>query len=185
MLYIAFLKGINVGSKNRINMKELKSKLIDQGFKQVTTYINSGNIVLESELEIDKINECISKLIFKQFNLEIPVVTRKKEEFDFLINNKPYSNKQIAEIGRDKSYECFYVAFLSLIPSKEEIDKFSKYKSEVEDFSIYNNNIFLLLSCSIRESKLSRQLIKLDKNATVRNWNTILKLKNISDQMVL
>lgn len=165
MTNLALLKGINVGSKNRINMIELKSILIEHGFEHVMTYINTGNVILKSNQTPEQLSVDLEALIQSELNLEIPVISRCLIDLEKLVHSCPYDDEHIKSISEGKEYECFYVAFLSCKPSKEQIKKFDTYKTVQEDYVIIDDNIYLLLECSIRESKLARQLIKLDKKS--------------------
>ena len=78
--YIVLLRGINVGGNNKLPMTELRTLLSDNGYKNVATYIQSGNILLYSTNSTEKINEHITRLIKQQFDYNIPVVTLTAEE---------------------------------------------------------------------------------------------------------
>lgn len=185
MIVIALLKGINLGPKNKISMKVLSSILINNGFNQVSTYINTGNVFLETKKDILQLGSELEQLILTNLNLNIPVVVRTLQELDKLIQSCPYSDEEINKISGNYDYECFYVAFLSSEPTLSQIEKFNTYKNELEDYVLINNDLYLLLKCSVRDSKLARNLTKLDKNATVRNWNTLLKLHEIAHNLDL
>ncbi len=180
MIALALLKGINLGSKNKISMKVLTSILINNGFSQVSTYINTGNVFLETKNDVLQLGAVIEQIILTNLYLSIPVVVRTLQELEELILSCPYSDEEIHKVSENNDYECFYVAFLSSEPSLSQIEKFNTYKNELEDYVIIKNNLYLLLKCSVRDSKLARNLIKIDKNATVRNWNTVLKLREIA-----
>lgn len=179
MIVLALLKGINLGPKNKISMKVLSSLLINNGFSHVSTYINTGNVFLETKNDIFQLGTELEQIIQTNLNLSIPVVVRTLQELKELIQSCPYNDEEIDKVSENNDYECFYVAFLSSEPTLSQIEKFNTYKNELEDYVIIKNNLYLLLKCSVRDSKLVRNLTKLDKNATVRNWNTVLKLREI------
>jgi len=73
--YIVLLRGINVGGKNKLPMAELRTLLSENGYENVTTYIQSGNILLNATKTVAEINEHIKHLLKQQFDYNIPVVT--------------------------------------------------------------------------------------------------------------
>ena len=100
MKYIVLLRGINISGKNKISMEELKKYLIENEYQSVYTYLNSGNIILESnELNKENIVKNIHSLIKEKFDLEIPVFVISYLELEDLLNNSPSwwgtGNKQI------------------------------------------------------------------------------------------
>lgn len=88
--YIALLRGINISGKNKISMPELKAALIKKGFSEVSTYLNSGNIIF-SDVETDTIvlSEKIKTLIQEKFTLDIPVFVIAQNELKTLLTKAP------------------------------------------------------------------------------------------------
>ena len=90
MKYIVLLRGINISGKNKISMEELKKYLIENEYQSVYTYLNSGNIILESnELNKENIVKNIHSLIKEKFDLEIPVFVISYLELENLLSNSP------------------------------------------------------------------------------------------------
>lgn len=72
--YIALLRGINISGKNKISMSELKKELEENKYREVVTYLNSGNVIFETDIDNKKtIMEDIYGIIKRKFNFEIPV----------------------------------------------------------------------------------------------------------------
>ena len=88
--YIVLLRGINISGKNKISMPKLKQTLENNNFYNVKTYLNSGNIILSSEIK-DKIviSNNINKIIKNKFNLDIPIFVITLTELKELLDNKP------------------------------------------------------------------------------------------------
>ena len=88
--YVALLRGINISGKNKISMPELKAALIEKGFSEVSTHLNSGNIIF-SDAEADTIvlSEKIKKLIQEKFTLDIPVFVIAQSELKTLLTKTP------------------------------------------------------------------------------------------------
>ena len=90
MKYIVLLRGINISGKNKISMEELKKYLIENEYQSVYTYLNSGNIILESnESNKEDIAKNIHSLIKEKFNLKIPVFVISYLELEDLLSNSP------------------------------------------------------------------------------------------------
>ena len=88
MKYIALLRGINISGKNKISMSELKSELENNKYQNVTTYLNSGNIIFDSDnYNEELIVKDISKIIKDKFNLNIPIFIMKYNYLKDLLNN--------------------------------------------------------------------------------------------------
>jgi len=89
MIYVALLRGINVGGKNKVDMKKLKSRFESVGMKNVHTYINSGNIIFESSLKGESLVSKLEAVIKKDFELDVKVVVRSQMEFENVIDTLP------------------------------------------------------------------------------------------------
>ena len=168
--FVSLLRGINVSGKNIIKMSELKSLLISLGFENVETYIQSGNIIFTSslidELEIAKI---IEKSIKNKFNLDVPTLTINQNNFQQIIENNPFSDKNPVHL---------YFTFLFDKPDNVSFDKLKRAIKDKEDFVINSNIIYLYLPYGAGRTKLSNNFFenKLGLRATSRNFRTVDKL---------
>ncbi|ALQ68340.1 DUF1697 domain-containing protein [Bacillus thuringiensis] len=176
-IYIALLRGINVGGHKVIKMADLKRVFESIGLKQVKTYIQSGNIVFESEEGINFLKDRIQSEIKKEFDFDVPVMLRTHDEFINIIKQCPYEVHLLLE------GESVHVAFLANVLSEEESSQLLTFKSELEDCYIDEKVVYLFFKNTIRNSKLMNQFQKLHTPATVRNWRTVNKLKAIVEGM--
>jgi len=172
-IYIALLRGINVGKNNRIKMADLKTLLETMGLEKVKTYIQSGNVLFEAKDEALRLSQRLEAEISKTFGFPVPVILRTAEEYKQIIRDCPYSMDSL------KEGESIQLAFLAEEPSQEKIDYFRSYESEPDECLIKGKEVYLLLRQSILDSKLAKQLPKLDVPATVRNWKTVIKLSTM------
>lgn len=179
MNYIALLRGINVGGKNIIKMAQLKAIFEDIGFQNVKTYIQSGNVLFSSNKSESVLINIIEEKIHTDVGFKVSVILRSEEEFNNLIKNCPFSEKEILEAQGNASSEVLYVAFLKQEPLEENIDKFSVYETGEDKYKIIGRDVYLLFHDSIRNSKLGNNLGKLDNSATTRNWKTINKISDL------
>ncbi|WP_002147458.1 DUF1697 domain-containing protein [Bacillus cereus] len=176
-IYIALLRGINVGGHKVIKMADLKKAFESLGIKKVRTYIQSGNVVFESEEEISFLKERIECEIKNVFDFDVPVMLITKEEFMNIIKTCPYEADLLLE------GESIHVAFLANALSEEDSNQLLTIKSEIEDCHIEGRVVYLFFKKSIRNSKLMNQFQKLHTPATVRNWRTVNKLKAIAEEI--
>ncbi|MFP5115452.1 DUF1697 domain-containing protein [Bacillaceae bacterium C204] len=172
-IYIALLRGINVGKNNRIKMADLKTLLETMGLEKVKTYIQSGNVLFEAKDEALRLSHRLKAEISKTFGFPVPVILRTAEEYKQIIRDCPYSMDSL-KVG-----ESIQLAFLAEEPSQEKIDYLRSFDSEPDECFIKGKEVYLLLRQSILDSKLAKQLPKLDVPATVRNWKTVMKLSTM------
>jgi len=180
-VYAAFLRGINVGGKNRLGMAELKTTLESAGLKNVETYIQSGNIVFKSDEEEETLKERIEKEIKTSFGLSVFAVVRTAEEMAGLVQSRPFSDDEIRKAeARNQEGESLYVCLFNSALDQNAIKRLEPLKNG-DDYGIEGRNAFLLLTRSIRKSKLAEAVQKLQPAATVRNWKTIGIVQKIAD----
>ena len=182
-IYIALLRGINVGGKNIIKMAALKQMFESIGLYGAQSYIQSGNILFKSNEEELPLQKKIEHEIEKTFGFSISVILREIAEIEGIIRNCPFSKEAILKAESTSEGEVLYVSFMNNEPLQENILRISGYKSESEEYLIEGRNIYLLFSNSIRNSKLASNLHKLEVPATVRNWKTLNKLSLLAKAM--
>nr|WP_302579195.1 DUF1697 domain-containing protein [Methanobrevibacter arboriphilus] len=104
MKYIAFLRGINVGKNNIIPMDDLRNLFSAMGFKNIKTYLRSGNVIFESnENDMVDISSKISENIYNSFGFWIDSILMNEKDFIFLINNNPFFNNNSNNNSKNNS----------------------------------------------------------------------------------
>lgn len=180
IIYLALLRGINVGGKNKIKMADLKQMFETLGFDKVETYIQSGNIIFESTETADKLQTVITNEILKTFGFSISVIIRTATELERIIRGCPFSQEEIAAAeSANTEGESLYVSLLTETPPAERKESLNTYRSTEDEFQIKDRDVYLLLRHSIRNSKLANNLQKLEVPSTTRNWKTMNKLYTI------
>jgi uncharacterized protein (DUF1697 family) len=173
-VYIALLRGINVGGHNIIKMQELKSLFTNIGLEHVQTYIQSGNVLFQSYESPVQLRQRIEKGIHNVFGFSVTVILRTAAEWDQIIRNCPYPVDSLLE------GESVHIAFLAERPPQEQVNHLLSFRSEIDEYYMEATEIYLYLSQSIRNSKLATHLQKLGVPATLRNWKTIIKLQTMA-----
>ena len=137
MKYIALLRGINISGKNKISMSELKKILEENRYKNVITYLNSGNVIFESNTDNkENMMQDIYKIVKNKFNLEIPIFIISQLELEDILNNNPEwwgtENKEIYDnlifIITPTKYEEVYNTIGN---PREEIEKIKEFKNSI------------------------------------------------------
>jgi uncharacterized protein (DUF1697 family) len=182
--YIALLRGINVGAANRIRMDDLKRVFVNAGFMNVETYIQSGNVLFSSDAPEEGAREKIRLALENDAGIHTVVVLRTAEEMDKILRNSPYSANEIAAAqAANTEGESFHVCLLPFPPAAAALGSLASVPLEGDAFAVVGREVYLLLSRSIRVSKLAVRAQKVLAETTVRNWNTIVKLNDIAKEI--
>ena len=175
MKYVAFLRGINVGGKNKVKMEILREVCASIGFENVKTYINSGNVIFETAKSDDKkLAEKLEKAIEKAFALNIKVMVRSFAEIEAIVKNNPFE-------GQFENDKDLHVFFLDEELTAEKRELLLSNNNENEQFVVRNREIFCLLRVSVLDSLMGKDYIgkKLKVSATARNWRTVNKILEV------
>lgn len=176
-IYIAFLRGINVSGQKLIKMAELRKSLENEGFVNVATYIQSGNLCFQhNTADSDLLEDKISARIKKEFGFQVPVMVKTVEDLEAIINDNPFS--RLYEKNK------LYFTLLYHLPNTESIQDFEKEEYINEKFKVGNKVVYLLCEKGYGKAKLNNNLIerKLGVEATTRNLNTLLKMVRIGSE---
>ena len=179
--YIVLLRGINVGTNGRIRMDALLKLLEDAGFSRVSTYIQSGNVLLDSALSEQDAAEAIERVLKDGANITTVAVLRGVAEFTAIIEQCPFSAEEIAQAqAANQEGECFHVYLLPKEPSAESLKKLADLPALDDTYVLSGRTVYLLLRQSIRTSKLALKLQRAFPDATARNWNTMVQLNELA-----
>ena len=169
-IYIAMLRGINVGGHNRIKMDQLRTSLEALGLQQVKTYIQSGNVVLKSAtISPAALSRKIEKQIVGQFGFAVSVISRTAEEINKTIANNPFLND--SSINPEK----LHVAFLSEAPAPLALKKLSALTLEPDQSRCLGKEVYFYFPNGVSGSSLWKHPLDrvLSVEATMRNWKTV------------
>ena len=180
-IYIALLRGINVGGKNKVKMSDLKSLLESRGFARVETYIQSGNILFESDEAEETLRRTIESMLETELGVSSAVILRTADEWERLILRYPFSDAEIAQAeAMNDEGESQYVILFVKAPQREKVTHLDAFRSVEDEYQLVGRDAYLLLRHSIRNSKLANSLQKLDVPGTARNWKTATKLLELA-----
>ena len=173
-VWVALPRGINVGGKNKLPMKELAHLFASYGCQNVRTYIQSGNVIYEAPAGVDaKIGAAVSRGIAERWGYDVPVVTRRAEELARIVGDSPFASADPAHVA---------IAFLKRKPSASGIAKLNPDRSPPDRFAVIGREIHLHLPNGAARSKLTNRYFDttLGTVSTVRNWRTVNKLIDLS-----
>jgi len=170
--HVALLRGINVGGKNMLPIKELVALFVKAGCADVTTYIQSGNVVFRAEDKVVAgLGGVISKQVEARFGIRVPVVLRTAAEIDKVIRENPFLKAGASE-------ETLHVCFLADRPGKDLVSGLDPGRSTPDAFAVVGQEIYMQLVTGAAKTKLTNAYFdsKLKTVSTMRNWRTVLKL---------
>lgn len=176
--YIAILRGINVSGKNKIKMAELKLMFEQAGFKNVVTYIQSGNIIFEhKKYDVVILQKSIETEIKKTFDLDVPALVLEKKKLSEIFSNNPFLTKRSEDIN------FLHATILENIPEKSFVSKIENFESGSDEFIVEKNVIYVFCPNGYGRTKLTNTFFenKFKTKATTRNWKTVTKLIELSE----
>jgi uncharacterized protein (DUF1697 family) len=174
--HIVLLRGINIGSRNRIAMPALRAALEDAGFGDVRTYLQSGNVVLSGNTKADAVARKVQRVIAKEFGLDIAVVTRTRAQLAKVVELNP-----LAKVA--KNPKRYQVSFLAAQPSRAVVRRVEQAAAAKERVAVHGREIYAWHPDTVARSKLWALLAgqSLGVTATARNWTTVQKLLELAD----
>jgi uncharacterized protein (DUF1697 family) len=173
--HIALLRGINLGSHNRVSMPELRELLGGHGHRDVATLVQSGNIVLTSRLSPRRLERDLQKQIADGLGVDTPVVVRTRDELADVIARDPLGNV----VDNPKLYQ---VTFLAEEPSPELAQELTEADVAPERLVLDGRELYTWHPGGIQKSKVDRlRTMKRLPTGTARNWNTVTKLLELAD----
>lgn len=174
--YIVLLRGVNVGGHHKLPMAELRKLLSEQGFEDIKTYIQSGNVVLSSSLANNsKIEFKIKNTIYEAFGFSVPVLVKTREELQRVFNNCPFKE--------NKKKASYFAIFKEKLDS--DLIKIALQKTYPdEEFIIIDSCIYLFCANGYGRSKFNLNYFErlFNTNATARNYNTMVKLLDMAEE---
>ena len=172
--YVAFLRGINVGGHHKVPMADLRKELEKLGFENVTTLLNSGNIIFEAISDNEEnLEKKISAHLEKSFGFPIPTIVRKSEMIYELLNNNPFKDVQLTKDIR------LYVSFLQENVQTELKLPWTSSDNSYKIIGKIGKNILSVLDLSVSKTPKAMEDLEryFGKNITTRNWNTIKRIE--------
>jgi uncharacterized protein (DUF1697 family) len=184
--HVALLRGINVGGNNKVPMAELRELMASLGHADVTTYIQSGNVVFSTgETDITALAEGLEQAIVAAFGIQVRVAVFSRDELAQVIRDNPYSD--------EPNPRAVHAVFLSASPGPEVAKGVADAQRRAEQkqpgtrdtAQVMGRAIFLHTPDGFGRSELASQITSRGRAAelagTARNWATVTKLLAMCD----
>ena len=176
--HVALLRGINVGGRNKIAMADLRAMVTGLGFADVSTYIQSGNVLLSATKDDDSaIAEAIAGGLSATFCLDVGVVVVSRGELAAVISRNPYPG--------EANPKCLHAVFLAAEPSDERLEQLAAVqaaKGGRDTVTAVGRALYLHTPDGFGTSELAKALARLPGSGTARNWATTTKLLELCDE---
>lgn len=177
MWYICLLRGINVGGNNIIKMADLKSTFEQMGFDEVKTYIQSGNVIFNSdEIDLIKLEKKIEEILSEKFNYKSKVVIISHEQLERIVENAP---KDFGVYAQDYRYDVLFLK--SPLTPNEALEKII-LREGVDNVNGGEGILYFSRLISKAGQSYLNKIVgtPIYKEMTIRNWNTTTKLLELS-----
>ena len=170
--YVALLRGINLGARNKVAMADLRELVVATGGEDVRTYVQSGNVVFRSpSRSAAKLERELEKRIQADLGLEVTVLVRTNAQLGALVAGNPFDDP--SEV---------HVTFLAEKPAAARVRELDPERSPGDEFRVDGGEVFLRCPNGYGPSKLSNAYFEkqLGVAATTRNWRTVTKLAELA-----
>jgi uncharacterized protein (DUF1697 family) len=177
MKYIALLRGINVGGNSIIKMLDLKEAVEKCKFKNVRTYIQSGNVIFESDDNgIDQITARLENILRKTFQFNSSIIVRNYEQFRKVISEIP------SDWEKRNDLRC-YIAFIRGPTAAQDVMPEVELKDGVDSVKAGEGVLYMSTMLSgLTRSRFTKLISKkVYKDITIRNFNTVKKLLTLME----
>ena len=172
--YVALLRGINLGPRNRVPMARLREVCEEQGCEDVRTYIASGNVVVSYSEGKEKLARSLEKAIETEFGHDVAVVVLTAREMAAVAKNNPYPEAKPGTL---------HVAFAAKPIGKPEAERLRALNFPPEELTVRGRQIYFHLPNGYGRASLPTQIDRIvSKTTTVRNWRTVQTLSDMAGQ---
>ena len=173
--YVALLRGINLGSHNKVAMPALRTLVEGLGYDDVSTYIQSGNVVLTTTESAAKVGSALQKAIAKEFGIDVAVVVRTRSQMKKVVDGNPY-RKKAKDVGH------LHVVYLAGKPAAAKVKALTNADWGDDEVAVKGTEAYLHLPNGYGRAKLNNMLVEkqLGVAGTARNWRTTTKLLELA-----
>jgi uncharacterized protein (DUF1697 family) len=175
--YVALLRGINVGGKNKLPMKDLVQMFVEAGCDNPRSFIQSGNVIFRAaQTDTARLPDLITASIARDFGYRTPMLLRTTEQLRDVTSHNPFLQDGASE-------ETLHVMFLANRPSPARVDALDPNRSPPDAFRVRGQEVYLHLPAGVANSKLTNSYFdsKLASVSTGRNWRTVTKLLELME----
>jgi uncharacterized protein (DUF1697 family) len=175
--WVALLRGINVGGHRKVSMPALREALADAGFENVRTYVNSGNVVLESSLAFAaKVSGAVHDVISDRLGMDVSVLVRTGPELAAVLAWNPFPE------AAESRPQLVNVVHLAARPPAAKVRELLAADVSPDRLAARGSEVVVAYARSSQRSPTERPLRKLGIEGTARNWRTLAALVELAGQ---
>lgn len=176
--YVALVRGLNVGGRAKLRMDELRALFAALGHADVTTYIQSGNVVFKSP--VDRPSELahgVEERIAGDLALPVTVLVRTRDELAQVVRGNPFLDRR-ADVAK------LHVTFLAAVPDAVPVRELNGQRFDRDELRVVGREVYLHCPDGYGRTKLSNTFLerRLGVAATTRNWKTVTTLLELADR---
>ena len=167
--FVILLRGVTPAGKNKVPMAALRTALTKAGLREVRTYIQSGNVIVSSELTQAKLERLVHDIIRQNFGGDIPVVARTVRQFADILKRNPFLDTHSARV---------YFTLFAASPDRKLLKAFLSIDFWPDQVRFTKDVLYTLYATRHSDSRFNNNFFerKLNVTATTRNYNTMIKL---------
>lgn len=177
--WVSLLRGVNLGARNKVNMPALRKALEADGFEDVRTYVQSGNVVARSAHRSPAaVGDAVAAVVREEFGLNVPVVVRSPAELRAVLDWNPFPEDAAA---RPTGVQ---VVHLSAVPAAERVDAVVTEDWSPDGIAARGREVVVRYDETMHRSRLQHAAIlkRLGVDGTARNWRTLQALVEMSEE---
>lgn len=175
--YVALLRAVNVSGQNKLAMADLRAQLVRAGYQDVTTYVQSGNVVFQAPATPEpKLVGALEREIQRTFGLTVTVLVRTKDQLRDLQAANPF-------VKRRTDPSALYVTLLATRPSVAQVKELATKIAGRDEAVVGGREVYLHCPGGYGRTKLNNSFFErnLGAKATTRNWKTVTKLLELAN----
>jgi uncharacterized protein (DUF1697 family) len=180
-IIISLLRGINVSGQKKVKMLDLKALYESLGFNDVTTYLQSGNVVFQSDVPLAELPTMIVQGVEETFGFSTDILVRTIDDWRTLIERNPFGED--SRVDRSK----LYFTLLAETPPQSSINALNEIETGPDHYHLDGQTIYLHCPNGYGRTKISNNFWerKLKVRATTRNWKTVNQLLVLAEKMLV
>jgi len=171
MRWVALLRAVNLGARNKVPMAQLRTLLEDAGYEGVRTYIASGNVILDGPAGRAAFATALERIVADGFGVSTTVILRKPKALAAIVTAHPFND-----------HSETHVAFLAKRPAKAAAARLAEVDGGGDHAVLDGAEVYLQLTRGVQGSPLSAARLEslLGVSATLRNWRTVVALAELA-----
>lgn len=177
-VHIALLRAINVGGHNRVPMQELRRICSELGWREIQTYIQSGNVVFSARAAVERLERELEGALREELGLSIPVVVRRADAWEGIIEGNPFPE------ASEGSPNLVMAGLAKSPPAAGALDLLLARAAVGERIARVGDALWFHFPAGSAKSRIGPSLIDraAGSSVTLRNWRTVLKLGELTDR---